>query len=723
MEGDITELLHFVHEKSASDLFLSEGKKAAFRLDGEIRKLDQTVEKEHFQQFLSKVLSAKQQGIFQEDGDLDFGYTTSQDLRFRINLARQQGGFSLIARPLVEGNFQFADLGLPDFLKGLTNFKSGIILVTGATGSGKSTSLAAMIHHINLNRAVHIVTIEDPIEFIHRDHKSKVMQREVGTDTSSFHEGLRRVVRQSPDVILIGEMRDKQSIQVALSAALTGHLVLATLHTIDAAQTLQRLMSYFPEYAQGQVAIDLALSLRGIISQRLLPKVGDVGRILACEILTNTPAVSYLLRERNYSQLEDLLRTSTTEDLQSFNRYLLGLVDQDLVSREVALAYSSNRDELQLMLQGMSNTAQGIISTTEEQEQIPDIRQLLQLTMAQEASDLHLTTGRMPLMRKNGTLVPLIDHRLTSADMRMLLNSVMNGRQRSLYELEKEVDFSLGLPTGQRFRVNAYFQRGNMAAALRAIPSYIPRPAAMNIPQEIMKFCNKPHGLILVVGPTGSGKSTTLACMIDQINKTRCCRIITVEDPIEFTHKSLKSTIDQREVYSDTKSFANALKYILRQDPDVILVGEMRDYETVAAALTAAETGHLVFATLHTNDAVQTIDRIIDVFPAHQQEQVRSQLAASLQVVISQRLLVSISGEGRVPAFEIMIGTKAIQALIRDNKMHQAQGMMEASKSLGMITMDRSLQDLAAQGLISLNEAERYMKSPKTQQASPYRRY
>jgi twitching motility protein PilT len=251
-----------------------------------------------------------------------------------------------------------------------------------------------------------------------------------------------------------------------------------------------------------------------------------------------------------------------------------------------------------------------------------------------------------------------------------------------------------------------------MSAALRAIPSEIPNPDSLSIPLRVLNFANKPHGLILVVGPTGSGKSTTLACLIDRINKSRRCRIITIEDPIEFTHNGVLATIDQREVYSDTIGFASALKYILRQDPDVVLVGEMRDQETIAAALTASETGHLVFATLHTNDAVQTVDRIIDVFPSHQQDQIRSQLAASLVAVISQRLLRRKEGKGRIPAFEIMVGSTAIRTMIRDNKMHQALGMMEASRNEGMVTMDRSLRDLLIDGHISKEEAMRYAKNP-----------
>ena len=341
------------------------------------------------------------------------------------------------------------------------------------------------------------------------------------------------------------------------------------------------------------------------------------------------------------------------------------------------------------------------------------MKRLLHMVVRKGASDLHLTVGRPPILRIQGKLHPQGNNRLGDSEMRMLLNSVMTARQRTVYELEKEVDFALCLDDGQRFRVNAYYQKGMMAAALRAIPSEIPDPQKMGITENILQFADRPHGLVLVVGPTGSGKSTTLACMINRINEQRACRIITVEDPIEFYHTGMQATIDQRELHADTKSFASALKYILRQDPDVILVGEMRDQETISAALTAAETGHLVFATLHTNDAVQTIDRIIDVFPAHQQSQVRTQLAASLQAVVSQRLVLGSSGK-RHGAFEVMVGSIAICNLIRENKMHQALGMMETSKSMGMITMDASIHKLFTDGVIEKEEALRYMKNPKT---------
>ncbi|MBI4544087.1 MAG: type IV pilus twitching motility protein PilT [Gemmatimonadetes bacterium] len=344
-----------------------------------------------------------------------------------------------------------------------------------------------------------------------------------------------------------------------------------------------------------------------------------------------------------------------------------------------------------------------------------DIEALLHQALEQEASDLHLAVGRPAILRMAGELKPLEMEPLTTGDLRQLLNSIMTVRQRSAFEIERELDFAISLADGRRFRANAYYQRGEIACALRAIPSTVPDAETLRIPQIVLELGNRPHGLILVVGPTGSGKSTTLACLVDRINRTRACRIITIEDPIEYVHESVKATVDQREVYADTKSFASALKYILRQDPDVILVGEMRDLETISAALTAAETGHLVLATLHSNDAVQAIDRIVDVFPLHQQEQARTQLAAALVGVISQRLLPRAADPSRrLPVFEVMVATPAIRSLVRDGKMHQALGLIEASRRDGMMTLDAALAAALEVGDITYEEALRYARNPRS---------
>ena len=712
-EYQILELFLAMKKWEASDLFLTEGKPPAIRLNGKVLPLElPEVRGEQLKAFIGETLTATAREKFEREGEIDFGFSIDLERRFRINLHRQMGRISLAVRALPSGELSFEELGLPPVVEELADSLRGLILVTGATGSGKSTTLAALVHYINTHRDVHIITIEDPIEFIHKDIRARVSQREVGTDTTSFHAALRNVVRESPDVIMIGEMRDRESIEVAISAALTGHLVLSSLHTVDSVQTLQRILSYFPERLQEHISTDLSLCLRGIISQRLIPKSDGSGRVLATEILTVTPAVSQLLRQQRIEELNDLLEHSNDPHLRSFNRSLLELYREGLISYEMGRAYATNPDQFALATQGMEvGSRKGTVITSAATEL--DLKSLLQITLEKGASDLHLTVGRPPILRIDGKLQPLPIPPLTDADMRTLLFSTLTTPQRTIYQLEKEIDFALSLDDGQRFRINAYYQKGKMAASLRAIPSQVPDPRKLSIPEEVLRLADAPHGLLLVTGPTGSGKTTTLACMIQRINKTRPCRIITIEDPIEFIYESEKATIDQREIHADTKSFSSALKYILRQDPDVILVGEMRDLETISSALTAAETGHLVLASIHTNDAIQTIDRIIDVFPSHQQDQIRSQLSASLLGIVSQRLLPRKGRPGRIPAFEILVATPAIRNLIREDKMHQARSIMESSRSLGMITMDYSLRDLYAADLISYQDAMRYITNPK----------
>lgn len=334
-----------------------------------------------------------------------------------------------------------------------------------------------------------------------------------------------------------------------------------------------------------------------------------------------------------------------------------------------------------------------------------DINELLVTVLERGGSDLHITVGRAPTMRLNGVLVPLAEPVLLAKDAKQLVYSIMTQDQRDALERHWEFDFAHAIPGRARFRANAYFQRGSVGAAFRLIPSEILGFRELGLPTVLETFANKPRGFVLVTGPTGSGKSTTLASIIDRINATRSVHIITVEDPIEYLHHHRESMVNQREVGSDTKSFGNALKYVLRQDPDVILIGEMRDLETVTAALTAAETGHLVFATLHTQDATQTVDRIIDVFPPHQQQQVRIQLAGTLQGIISQQLLPMLDGMGRALATEVLVPTPAIRNLIRESKTHQLPTNMQTGKQYGMQTMDESLADLYRRGQISYETA------------------
>lgn len=329
------------------------------------------------------------------------------------------------------------------------------------------------------------------------------------------------------------------------------------------------------------------------------------------------------------------------------------------------------------------------------------------------ASDLLVTAHVPPLLRIHGDLMPLGSRALAPEETRHLVWSLLNETQQEMFERKKELDFSLSVSGALRFRANVYYQKGYVAAAFRLVPRRVADLDLLGVPQIVKELTLRPHGLILVTGPTGSGKTTTTAAMIDLINSSRRCHIVTIEDPIEFLHESKLGVVDQREVYADTLSFANALKYVLRQDPNVIFIGEMRDLETIAAALTAAETGHLVIATLHTSDAVQAIDRIVDVFPPHQQTQARMQLSFSLLGVIAQQLIPRPDGQGRVLAAEVLIRNAAVAAHIREGKMHLARSTMESGRKEGMITMDARLQELLEAEQISYRELSRRVTSHK----------
>ncbi|MDZ4170342.1 MAG: PilT/PilU family type 4a pilus ATPase [Coriobacteriia bacterium] len=345
---------------------------------------------------------------------------------------------------------------------------------------------------------------------------------------------------------------------------------------------------------------------------------------------------------------------------------------------------------------------------------IPHIDDLLRLMLERGGSDLHITVGSPPGIRQRGELVAVEEMKpLTPRDTMEMILSLLSEEQRRRFETELELDFAYSIPGVSRFRANVFQQRNSMGAVFRVIPIKIPTMDELALPKVCRFLADRPRGLVLVTGPTGSGKSTTLAAMINHINETKSLHIITMEDPIEFMHRNKKSFVNQREVGEDTHSFASALKRVLRQDPDVILVGEMRDLETISAAITAAETGHLVLATLHTTGGPETVDRIIDVFPPHQQQQVRMQLSNTLEGVLSQVLLRSTDGRNRMLAMEIMLGVPAISNLIREGKTHQMDTIIQGGAQLGMQTLDQHLKILLTQGKISFEEAISKAKSPR----------
>jgi len=342
-----------------------------------------------------------------------------------------------------------------------------------------------------------------------------------------------------------------------------------------------------------------------------------------------------------------------------------------------------------------------------------NMRDLLEQMLHRGASDLHITTGQTPKLRVDGALVEVgASGKLSPRETMALAYSILSENQKKRFETEDELDFSFGVQNLARFRGNVYKQRGSVALAIRLIPYEIKTFDELSLPHAVKKLAERPRGLVLVTGPTGSGKSTTLAAMIDKINREEKGHILTIEDPIEFVHRHQGCMVNQREIGTDTHSFSAALKYALRQDPDVVLIGEMRDIETIEAALTIAETGHLAFGTLHTNSAAEAVNRIIDVFPANQQSQVRAQLSFSLEGVVTQTLLPCAKGSGRVAAAEVLVCTPAVRASIRDDKVHQIYSIMQAGKKHGMQTMNDALYQLVIQGEVRLEDALKRSSDP-----------
>ena len=714
---------------NASDLFITATKQPSFRVNGQVVSVEDPtpIPEEDVAAFRRAVLGEKNEASYQQKGTHDISYMLSQTERFRLNFFATLQGSAFVARPLCMGGQLNAEaLHLPPILTELCDHTRGLILVAGSTGSGKSTTLATMVNHINRTASKHILTLEDPIEFVHEDVRSLVSQREINAHAENFADALRSGLRENPDVIVIGELRDTETMQVAVNAALTGHLVIATVHTSNAIQAIERIITMFPADLRNAVATDLSLALLGVVAQRLLPSAKNDGMIPAVEVLLTSSTVRKLIEDRSYLMLDDLLRQASVPGMQTFCRELFRLYQAGAVTLENARLAADNVDEFDLLVRGMETGADtfrqhyGDKSDQEDADTL-DMSDLLSLAVDRRASDLLLTSGKPPTVRINGEWCSIVLPPLCDSDVRRLVLSIINQRQRAALEENRELDFSLsvlladeaGGKKGCRFRVNIFYQRGALGTVFRVVNTEIPKPERLGVPPRVIELTQKKQGLILVVGPTGSGKSTTLASLIDAVNHSRAAHIITIEDPIEFAYTNDQSIIEQREIQADTLSFAAALTHAMRQAPDIIMVGEMRDTATMAAALTAAETGHLVFATIHTNNAPQTIDRIIDSFPAEHQNQIRQQLASALLGIISQRLLPRLDGKGRIAAFEVMIATPPVCALIRDNKTFQLQSVIETSQKDGMLTLEYYMSALVQRGLIAENELGKYLTEAK----------
>ncbi len=713
MASELSSVLSGLIRPGVSDIFVTAGKVPSVRENGTVVPVADggVVSAEAVDLWRGEVLDERGAAEYLSTGGADAAVELS-GRRCRVNFLSSLNGPALVLRPIAPGGeLDFGQLGLPgEALKLLAAKTRGIVFFTGGTGSGKTTSLNAMLNYINGNFRRHILTLEDPIEYVHADRMSLVTQREISG--GGFAPAMRHAVREDPDVIVLGEMRDAGSVRAALNAALTGHLVLTTVHCTDGVSLLERLLGFFDDAERRRVAADLALSLEAVLAQRLLP--GRSGGVVpAFELLLGTPVVRKNLEQGSFDGVAMALADGGRNGMITFNRSLYELVNCGMIGHDVALEASDDPDELELRFSGIRHGGGG--KTAESAAaRVADVtmRDLFHTAVRMHASDLLLSHNVPPMLRIDGEMLALDLPPLSAGDIRRLLFSVVDRRRRAVFEERRELDVSLSVPVTLenfkrecRFRINAFFQRGVPALAARVLEDRIPAPDELGLPSVMLELVCKRQGLVLVTGPTGSGKSTTLASLLDYVNHRKHLHIVTIEDPIEFIYNNDRSLFEQREVHSDTLSFASALRAALRQTPDIIMVGELRDPETIAAALTAAETGHLVLGTIHTNSAAQTVDRVIDSFPQNMQNQIRQQFAGSLLAVVSQRLLRRADGQGRVAAFEIMVATTPIRALIRESRGHQIEATMETGWCEGMQTMRRALDELLEKGLITDEEA------------------
>ncbi len=718
---DIVELLKYAFTSGVSDLFLTAGKAPSYRINGQIcqGENEELIDGAAIDSFRRQMLSRENEQCYDRQGSFVTAASLDSGERFRLSFMLTSFGPGLVARPVPAGDELYIEpLGLPAGLADIVERRSGLILIAGAGGSGKSTTVATLVNLINEKSSRHIISIASPIEFLHSDRAGLVSHRDLSETGGSFAAALTESLRESPDVIAIGNLDTPAAIRAAVEAARNGRLIIAEIDSANTVEAVERVVSAFAPEEQENAARELAKSLLVVIAQRLIPRSDNAGMVAAVELLSINSMVRRLIGERDFEALSEALRRGQGGALVTFNKALFHRYQEGFVTAESGLAYSDNPDELQLLINGNAENVEKQYGTPEDAEDgsgVVDLNLLLRTAVKIGASDLHLSVNSKPVMRVHGELRPLELPVLTPKDTERLLFGILTPRQRLNFIEKRELDFAHAVTldpaeydgaTECRFRMNGYFQRNNIGVVARVITSDVPSPESLHLPDAVMELCEKQQGLILVTGPTGSGKSTTLASLINKINHTRAEHIITIEDPIEYVHINDKSLIQQREVGADTLSFSTALREALRQDPDVILVGEMRDRETIQAALTAAETGHLVMATLHTNSAPQTIDRIIDSFPEGQQNQIRLQLSSVVIGIVSQRLLSRADTEGRIAAFEILIGTPPVQALIREGKSSQLPSVLETGYKDGMITMRRSLENLLADGLIYQSEAD-----------------
>jgi twitching motility protein PilU len=618
---DIAELLAFSVKNNASDLHLSSGLPPMIRVDGDIRRLTlPALDTAQLQELVYSTMSDAHRRDFEANLEVDYSYAVQGLARFRVNCFHHDRGVGGAFRTIPDSVWTLEDVGAPPIFRDIIDVPRGLVLLTGPTGSGKSTTLAALIDHLNNKVEGHILTIEDPIEFVHKSKKCVINQREIHRDTHGFNQALRS----------------------------------------SAPKTIDRIIDVFPAGEKSMVRSMLSESLRSVITQALMKRIGG-GRVAAWEIMVATPAIRNLIREDKVAQMYSSIQT------------------------EEAIHVGA----------GQMNVVDGWLKQLHEEV----------------GSDLFVTVDAPPCIKVHGKIKPISTDMLTAEKCEEIVLSIMSERQKEEFRNTQECQFAYSLGRDVRYRVSAFLQQGMIGMVCRRIETRIPGFEELGCPDVMSELSLEKRGIVLFVGATGTGKSTSMAAMVGYRNQRMTGHIITIEDPIEYVHMHGKSLVTQREVGIDTESFEVALRNTLRQAPDVILIGEIRTRETMEHAITFAETGHLVLATLHANNANQAMDRILHFFPDDFREQLLLDLSFNLKATIAQQLIPSVDGSRRLAAFEVMMATPLVKDLLRKGEIDELKLVMRDSGHHGMNTFDQAMFRMYKEGKITYDDALRYADS------------
>lgn len=729
----------------ANELHLSTGQKPNIRFWRELQPVDMPVLKEGMSDVLiAQILSEEEKKEIEQNMHVDFMYNFTDDdrhfHRFRANAYYHRAGLNIVMKIMPDKIPSIKDLGLPEIVSAFGRFEQGLVLITGGSGCGKTTTLHALLDLINSERHAHIITIEDPIEFIHKPKNSIIRQRQIDLHTKNYLRALKASISEDPDVILINELRDPETIELAMVAAETGCLVLSSMNTLSCASTIERIIDSFPQEQSIQTGAMLSESLKAVVTQQLLTSRARSIRYPAVEILTGCIPLKSLIREQKIFQINSLIETNRSIGMQSMDSSVLSLLKNNLITQEVAMEAAVDKNTVKnfikddkikpgqqetvsilkkdrcaalgIIIEPPMNYSGKIIKSNLSWDYT--LKDLFKIMVQEKASDLHITVGLPPKMRLKGEIVELYLPAVSEEKSWELLSGIFLKKQMDIFTREWDLDFTYEVSNIARFRCNMLREHNGVGAIFRIIPPEIPSMEILGLPDILKTIASYRQGLVVITGPTGSGKTTTMACLLDYINSNRSANILTVEDPLEFIHKNKKSHIFHREIGIHAASFREAVRAARKESVDVIMIGEMMDKDTLMEAILAADMGNLVLGIMHTTGVTRTVEKIIETFSGKMQGQIKSMLCNSLKSIVAQQLIPTMDGTWRCAVVEVAINNQRLTNVIRDGKTKMIDSIIHSSRDEGMQSVDLALMQLVRDSKIDEETARLRSSNPRS---------